>query len=361
MSHTHKTRFVAAVKKILDSLPSPIDDTGVRGLSKFLFGSDKKNYLSFLERNVLIDGCIIKSAVSLTYCLLQAGCNKQRVVAMDLSWRKSDARFNVSPYLSAAMIKRFMAFYGEERLIKLITGSILPECCELLYEIDKYIKAAKKALGDISMVDSKHKTLESALCCFEELHEKISLGDFDLEQKEDTLLIDGLDVEGLTVRIPRTHYDLVRIGEVLRFCIGSGEYSRGVKRGLPVIALYKDEKPIFAFQFSPYRVLEAQGFSNTTEVPKSVMKPLQDIFLITPTDASQFLPITDSGWIHGYRYDGQHLYLLLGHRIYAYFDVSLSDYEGLLDSNRKGRYVNTVIKGRYEYLEQKEVREVEIL
>ena len=42
MSHTHKTRFVAAVKKILDSLPSPIDDTGVRELSKFLFGSDKK-------------------------------------------------------------------------------------------------------------------------------------------------------------------------------------------------------------------------------------------------------------------------------------------------------------------------------
>ena len=63
MSHTHKTRFVAAVKKILDSLPSPIDDTGVRGLSKFLFGSDKKNYLSFLERNVLI-------AVSYTHLTL---------------------------------------------------------------------------------------------------------------------------------------------------------------------------------------------------------------------------------------------------------------------------------------------------
>jgi hypothetical protein len=342
-------------------------DGALRRLSKLLFNSDKKNYLAWVKKNLVLDNNLINGAISLTYCLLKVGCNAQRVLNLNFDHSNEGHRYYTrgsevkAKSLTQTSVKRLISFYGEARILKMLDKESPAALCQYVIQLDSALKRCQAKEKDLSYVDTKLNSIGVAIASLDELAYKLELGDFDLEQKEDTLLIDNYEVEGLKVRVPRTHYEVVRIGEKLRFCIGNGRYSREVKEGYPLVALYKGENPVFAFQFSPYRVTEAQGFANKAAVPSSIRQAMRDFFLITPDKTTEFLRIEDSSWVNGYRYDGKDLYLLLNDRVYAYYDVDIGTYEELLDSRRKGAFVNRYIKGHYEYAEQKDVLEVEML
>ena len=182
---------------------------------------------------------------------------------------------------------------------------------------------------------------------------KVGQTDFCLNQREDILLYDGKKLDGTdyVIRVPKTHYDLIDLGEDLSFCIGNGTYSHGVRDGeYSIVGIFDKKGAVYGIQFSRYRILEAQGFGNLWEnkPDANVLLKLRNTLTEAPKMPDDFLPITDSSWIHGYRYDNKDLYLLLGDNIvYQYFGVEEEVYEELLNHEVKGRFVNQVIKRNY--------------
>lgn len=208
-------------------------------------------------------------------------------------------------------------------------------------------------MPSLNYLPKKPKSLDDVhFACLRTLP-KISQENFSLAQREDVLALDGKVLMGdLMVRVPNCHYDLVDLGESLNFCIGNGDYSRAVANGTSsIVAVFDKNGPRYGVQFSRYRVLQAHGLSNlpANKPTGEVLKALQEMLTCEPTLPSDFLPIIDSGWVKGYKYNDKDLYLLLNGVVYIYFDVPIDVYEELLISDRKGRFVNTIIKGEFQY------------
>lgn len=170
-----------------------------------------------------------------------------------------------------------------------------------------------------------------------------------LNQREDVLHLDKSVIETdknkFTIRVPKTHLDLVRLGQELNFCIGNGFYTDSVISGnCSIIALFNDRKPVYVIQFNRYDIMQAYGYDNKTRPPTDILRALEQKVTSQPVLPTDFLPIKDSNWVKGYKYDGSILFLLLRDRIYAYADVPRAMYEELLASDRKGTFVNQNIK-----------------
>lgn len=238
-------------------------------------------------------------------------------------------------------------------LLKHINGKRL---IELLWESS--LTLLEDALFMMMNVDNKFPSLDyipKKLSSVNELHHitmqmlpKLSYQNFDLKQRGDILMLDGKSLPGnLTIHVPKTHFDLVQLGASLKFCIGNGRYSTMVaEQRCSIIAVHGPKGPMYGIQFSRYRIMEAQGFGNHADAApsKGLLRSLSGLLLSMPTSPTDFLPILDSGWVHGYRYDNKDLYLLLKDTVYVYRDVPADIYEELLDSERKGEFVNRYIK-----------------
>lgn len=244
-------------------------------------------------------------------------------------------------------VKTLRKYLNDKRLLKLLWGSDLGCVSDTV----AMIKMIEDARPNANFFPKKPKNLTDLHNAFSRMMSKIGQADFALSQREDILMLDRrMLTDELQIRVPNTHYDLIDLGEDLSFCIGNGSYSRQVANGKnSIIALFKNGKAAYGIEFNRYRILQAQGFANRPECapPLDVLTALKNMVLSAPMSENDFLPITDSNWIQGYRYTDNDLYLLLNDVVYVYQDVPEDVYEELLNSNKKGRYVNREIKPCY--------------
>lgn len=240
-------------------------------------------------------------------------------------------------------------YYNDNRIFTLLSAGA-KEKGELRDTMDM-IERIRDRKPDLRFLPKKPKHLTALHDSAVRALPKINQDDFDLRQREDILMLDNLVLDGnLVIRVPKTHYDMIDLGEALSFCIGNGSYSRKVaNRKSSVVALFEEGKARYGIEFSRYHITEAQGFGNRRENRPSeqILNALKALVLKKPDLPTDFLPITDSGWVHGYRYDNKNLYLLLKETVYVYFDVPEDVYDELLDSERKGTFVNQIIKPEY--------------
>jgi hypothetical protein len=246
-------------------------------------------------------------------------------------------------------IKALLKHYPEPRVMKLLwahDGEALADTFSMMSRI-------ASAHPNLQYLPKKPKSITQIHDVCVRTMPKVGQQDFDLEQREDILQLDGKPVmDDLVIRVPKRHFDLVDLGESLRFCIGNGGYSREVKsKKCSIIGVFDKKGARYGVQFTRYNIQQAHGFGNLREHKPTpeLLKALQELLTSKPKLPSDFLPITDSGWIQGYRYNDKDLYLLLNNIVYIYFDVPHDVYEALLDSDRKGRFVNQHIKPDYAY------------
>lgn len=237
----------------------------------------------------------------------------------------------------------------ERRLLTLLWSTDISE----LKDAMRMIMRIDKKMPDLRYIPKKLKSITELHDRCVRLTPRLSVADFDLCQREDILMMDKKPLrDGMMIRVPRTHYDLVQLGESLGFCIGNGQYSEDVKeRRCSIVGVFNKEGPLYGIQFSRYSIMQARGFGNDrgNDPSRDLLMQLSELLLSKPKFPTDFLPIDDSGWVKGYRYDNKDLYLLLNEWVYVYFDVPQEVYEGLLQSDRKGTFVNTTIKSKYEY------------
>jgi hypothetical protein len=246
-------------------------------------------------------------------------------------------------------VKSLLKTYSPQRIIKLLWAVDGQFVADTFFMLDKI----HRAHPDLAYLPKKPKSMT-------EIHDKctatlpkVGQRNFPLEQREDVMQMDGRQLtDELVIRVPKQHFDLVDLGESLGFCIGNGDYSEQVRaKKSSIVGVFDKNGARYGIQFSRYRILEAQGFGNSRKNKPSpeLLKSLQLLLTATPEMPDDFLPIIDSRWVHGYRYNDKDLYLLLNDIVYIYFNVDHDTYEGLLDSEAKGRFVNNHIKNNFEY------------
>jgi hypothetical protein len=301
---------------------------------------------------VKIAHSLLNTPTNLSLCYLvsilsKANFNHDKLIQI-LDFCKVTPEIDEAKNLRVKDINLLRKTYNDNRIFRLLTEASLTglrdtmDMMNLIHERHPTLSYLPKKPKDI------HHLHESCLRTLPKVGQK----DYDLQQREDILMLDGKEMDnGLTLRVPKRHFDLVDLGEVLGFCIGNGAYSRKVfERKSSIVALFDKKGPVYGIEFSRYSILEAQGFGNLPKNRPSqdVLHAIQQLVLKTPELPSEFLPIADSGWVHGYRYTDKDLYLLLKDRIYIYADVPEEVYESLLDSDRKGTFVNRYIKPNYD-------------
>lgn len=253
--------------------------------------------------------------------------------------------------VTISALKQVDSIFGYSRVLKMLWLS--GDDLGLLTDSLKMTTRIKETDHELYFIrNKKTKTLRQWHDMAQRTSSRIDAGDFSLEQREDILALDNAKIDGdMVIRVPETHFDLVTLGDSLDFCIGNGNYSREVKeKKCSIIAVFDKNKPLYGIQFTRYKIKEAHGFSNRREnkPSKDILRQLEALILKRPDCPDDFLPITDSGFIHGYKYDNKNLYLQLNDSIYIYFDVPHDVYEELLDSDRKGAFLNSTIKRNYE-------------
>jgi hypothetical protein len=297
-------------------------------------------------RKQLMGGNLIAN-LPVTGKMISAGYNMERMIQI-LNSATKPVNCKEAFTLRVADIKFLLKHYTDKKVVQLIFNTSIEFFSDTMRMVARIIEAHP----NIGFMPKKPKSIEVIHQACVRTLPKIHQGDFELNQREDVMLFDKTRLdETLSIRVPKTHFDLVDLGEALGFCIGDTAYSRGVKdRRYSIVAVFEGSKPLYGIQFSRYRILEAQGFGNEphNKPTRTVLNLLQDKILETPTLPTDFLPITDSGWVNGYRYDNKDLYLLLQETVYVYFNVPQHVYEELLDSEVKGRFLNTQIKPQYE-------------
>ncbi len=245
-------------------------------------------------------------------------------------------------------IKLMRKHYNDKRIITLLWGAE----SEFLKDTVTMMERIYKAHPTMAYLPKKPKNLRQVHDACVRALPKINQSDFDLGQREDILMLDNKALnDELVIRVPKTHFDLVDLGEALSFCIGNGYYSNKVKnKECSIVGIFDKKGPRFGVEFTRYALNQAHGFANKQEFrpDREIMKLLENVLTEKPKMPSDFLPITDSAFVNGYRYDGKDLYLLLQQTVYVYFNVARDIYETLLEHDRKGAYFNQTIKTNHE-------------
>lgn len=255
-----------------------------------------------------------------------------------------DRSFHVSS-ITVSFVKKLLNLYPEERVVKILLNddlSFLSDTIHMMKEIE--------LKRELDFLPKKPKTIKEIHDCLNRMSLKLEIPNYSLEQREDILILDNKEIaDKMIIRVPKTHYDLVDLGEDLNFCIGNGYYSREVRDGkCSIVSIYQNNKPLYGIQFSRYAINQAYGFDNE-EIPNEILLKLQDALISEPKVPKDFIAISDSKWINGFKYNNKDLYIMMNHIIYVYFDVEQDVYEELINSDRKGTFVNQIIKPNYSY------------
>lgn len=247
--------------------------------------------------------------------------------------------------LTIDFVKKIKKLYGDDRTTKLLLNDNFSSLGDIIYMINDI-----ESKRELDFLPKKPKSLKEIHDSLSRMYLKLEIPDYNLEQREDILILDNKKIDdNMIIRVPKTHYDLIDLGEDLSFCIGNGDYSREVKEGrCSIVSIYKDNKPLYGIQFTRYAINQAYGFDNE-EIPNSILLKLQDALISEPKVPKDFIAIEDSNWINGFKYNNKDLYIMMNNQIYVYFDVEESVYEELIYSERKGTFVNQIIKPNYAY------------
>ena len=246
--------------------------------------------------------------------------------------------------LTGSLIKELHKMYTDKRVVDLVLKTSNPHFKDISYMLKKI-----KANNFQSYLPRKVKSYNELHFILQKLIQKIDIKDFNLEQREDILKLDNKTIsDDMKIIVPKTHYDLVRLGEALNFCIGNGGYSESVFNGYTsIIAVYKNNKPLYGIQFTRYSLLASYGFDNEV-IPSNILVKIQNELIKAPSIPSDFLIVTDSSWIKGYKYDNENLYLIMGKKIYLYRNIPSYLYEELVNTYSKGAFINNEIKGCFK-------------
>ncbi len=344
--------------KTLDAIESHIispSEPNFLGLTEWAFGFSSKQALNIIKQCTQVgDVDVVKLKL---IKMLSAKRTSQPAINRDHLFNACTRSPNLTEkterlrtqQLTYKVLDLLRCRYSDSRIAKIL---FTPDI-ECLIDTADMLEVIKRHGKDLDFLPKKPKSLQDIHNKAQRFMSKVGQTDFCLNQREDILLYDGKKLDGTdyVIRVPKTHYDLIDLGEDLSFCIGNGTYSHGVRDGeYSIVGIFDKKGAVYGIQFSRYRILEAQGFGNLWEnkPDANVLLKLRNTLTEAPKMPDDFLPITDSSWIHGYRYDNKDLYLLLGDNIvYQYFGVEEEVYEELLNHEVKGRFVNQVIKRNY--------------
>lgn len=247
--------------------------------------------------------------------------------------------------LTVEFVKELLRIYPEKRVVKLIMADSFSNLYDVVYMM-KEIKKERK----IDFLPSRPSSLKEIHDSLSRMTLKLKSKNYSLDQRIDVLQLDNIAInDNMTIKVPKTHYDLIDLGEELNFCIGNGYYSREVlERRSSIVSIYNKNKPIYGVQFGRYSIMSAYGFDDKP-VPSDILLEIQNALISEPLVSKDFIAITDSSFIHGIKYTNENLYVIMSEKIYIYYDVEQHVYEELIESERKGTYLNRIIKGNYNY------------
>lgn len=259
---------------------------------------------------------------------------------------------NDEQYPSTDLISFLKKHYSDSRLLKLFFHHpLLADEVNDLQQMLKKMKSKFSTLDIFNMLPDKPKS-------FMEIHDQcyrviqnLTVENVALKQREDILKLEGHKIlDNFTIKVPTNHYDLVKLGNTLNFCIGNGAYTEKINQGkTSIVALYKDNCPVYGIEFSRYNIKQARGYGNTP-LSGEILKALEDALIKTPEVPSDFIKIEHHPFIHGYKYNNNELFMLLkGNTIYAYQGVSHDIYDGLVASEHKGKFFHEHIRSNFEY------------
>lgn len=327
---------VDSVKKITEyafNTDSPTKGMGravIRSLSEF----EQPDFESLNFTRALIKSSTVKNNDT----LIQVLNSQEKALKSDLG----------SSGMLIKHVKALSKHYNASRIVKLLWSSELLHLSDTLSMMEKITKNHPS----LNYLPKKPKSIMDIHDCCVRALPKVNQDNYSLEQRDDVLLLDNLSVdEEHFIKVPKTHFDLVDLGESLNFCIGNGGYSKKVlDKKASIVAVFDKKGPKYGVEFTRYNINQAHGFSNISSFSpsKDFLKKLESLITKEPELPTDFIKITDSHWVNGYKYDGKDLYLLLKDKIYVYFDVPKDVYEEMLNGDlNKGTFVNKQIKPHY--------------
>lgn len=342
LSELLKSHYLEIPNQLFSYLEEFVNENDIKKLSMNVFGFSSKRSLKII-RNLVNDNHIKYSFLHLIKVLSNdKSFNKDLILNTFELIDISKENFNIH-HINKTNINLLEKYFNERQIINIIT-----EKPELVTDIFLMLKRVLENNIELTKIKEHKKTLE--------LHDYLTMlcsrikNDFDLEQRPDVVILEGKKIiDNLTIVVPRTHLDLVKLGQKLNFCIGNGNYSKQVKnKQCSIISVCENDNPKYGVQFTRYSVLQAKGLGNSN-LPKNVLYALENLLTEKPELPTDFLEITDSSFIDGYKYNNKDLYLSMKGKVYIYIDVPHNVYEELIASDRKGAYLNSHIKNRYEY------------
>jgi hypothetical protein len=354
--HLLDQKFTDEFERALIVAPNESGHVDIGSLAHFIFGSATKK-TKRLICGALEGSRIRYEGLAIARMLIKSGVNRDLVINGYVSWFDSDAGefFNLArafvpvSAFTVVGVESIRALYADQRVVAIVFSGL-----GLFTDTTRMLRRISES-GTKFSAPKKPKSLRTVHDCAARMMSKIGQEDFTLNQREDILALDGkaLGDTGFTLGVPNNHFQLIDIGESLAFCIGNGAYSRSVANGSTSIAtIWRGGELKYAIEFTRFSIEQAQGFGNRIEnkPPREVLAAIEDLLIEAPTLPDDFLPITDSRWVNGYKYTQEgDLYLLLSQIVYVYSGVPVEVYEGLLNSHAKGSYVNGEIKGKFPY------------
>jgi hypothetical protein len=316
-----------------------------------LFGFDSKKARKQLTSYVFLEdiGVINYELATLIYF---AGCfakiNRDRLFqSVDRIGASKEGCHEYFGHLNESLVRSLLSYYPEARVVQLLcVPSPLFQDVGIMFEA---ISREWEKSDITRLLAKKPKSLKVVHDALSRATSRMN-ADFSLNQREDILVLDNAKLgRGLTIRVPTSHFDLVKVGNALNFCLGNGNYSRGVESGkYAVIVVYKQDKPLYGVQFSQYTIHAAHGFGNS-DLPVSIRAELERLLLKLPEIGGDFVPVISS-FIKGYRYvpDNSDLFILFGNgNVYRYSDVDLDVYEDFVSAESRGSYFARLIRNVY--------------
>ena len=321
----------------------------VEEATNLVFGFSSKKARKFVVDKLFVNENFDWAIID-RLCVLSSKCK----VNKDLIFQKLDGyklgSLNKGLIITQKFIFQLLKSYPEKRVVDLIfeDSDYIKDSMEMFNQLDKHCERDDKNYYEF--LPKKPKSMKEIHDKCNKILIKIGIADFSLEQREDVLKLDKKEILGgqAVIRVPRTHHDLVDLGEDLNFCIGNGSYSYQVRQGnCSIVAIYSGNKPLYGIQFTRYSIKQAYGFGNSV-IPKNILFEIEDNIISKPEIPEDFIRMSHS-FIYGYKYDNENMYFMLSNGgIYMYENVSNETYEEFMDADSKGSYFASVIKKDHE-------------
>jgi len=320
----------------------------VKEFTENLFGFYSKKANKLTLNNIHKNSHINMKLFYLTFLL-----SNKLSLNKDLIFNKIEIENTYQKYINlnhikVNQIKSLLKLFPEKRVI------------DLLFENDnewEFLNDIKNMINNIQQKNKLHKISIKKPKSILEIHDKLNIlckkldqKDFDLCQKEDIIKLDNTEINNdLIIKVPKTHYDLVELGEYLNFCIGNGYYSNQVKNGkCSIVAIFdKNKKAKYGIQFNRFTIKQAYGFGNT-RIPKDILIDIENKLISLPEVPDDFISV-DHSFINGYKYDNKDLYVMFKNgNIYIYHDLDNDTYNEFITAKSRGSFFSREIKPNFD-------------